>query len=166
MATLALGLPLLATAAVEITHGGVDCVVAGQFPVIQATLQPPGHGARARVHFHGRGAASWYSVEMKATGGAAFEGILPQPLASLRGIEYYIEALATSFDERRSAEFDADVIAGSETCASGRATATMTSSVTTAIRVAGRGRSTRTRTPRGARCSPTSRCSCSRPATP
>lgn len=134
-ATLVLGFPLLATAAVEITHGGVHCVVAGQFPVIKATLQPAGEVARARVYFHGRGTASWYYVEMKGTGGDAFEGTLPQPLASLPGIEYYIETLARSFDERRSPEYDADVIAGSETCPSGRTTATMVSSVSTAIKV-------------------------------
>jgi hypothetical protein len=132
-ATFTLGLPLLAAAAVEITHGGVDCVVAGQFPVIRAALEPPGELARARVYFHGRGAAVWYYVEMKGAGGSAFEGILPQPLSTLDGIEYYIETLAASFDERRSPEFDADVITSSDACPLGRTTAAMMSSVPSAI---------------------------------
>jgi hypothetical protein len=133
VAALTLGFPLLAAGEVEITHGGVDCVVAGQFPVIQAALVPPGEVARARVFFHGRGAASWYYVEMKSKGGATFEGVLPQPLATLDGIEYYIETLASGFDQRRSREFSADVITGSEACPAGRTKATMVSSVPSAI---------------------------------
>jgi len=133
VAAVALGLPLPALAEVQITHGGVDCVVAGEFPVIAATLLPPDEVARARVYFHARGTSGWYFVEMKSAGGTAFEGILPQPLDTLDGMDYYIETLGSGFDQARSQEFSADVIRSSEICPSGRTKATMLSSVSSAI---------------------------------
>lgn len=133
VAFLSLALPSLGLAEVQITHGGVDCVVAGQFPVIQATLQPADEVARARVYFHGSGASDWYYVEMESEGGAIFEGILPQPLASLDTVEYYIETLDPGFVQGRSQEFSASVISSADICPDGRTRATMLSSVPSAI---------------------------------
>ena len=135
VAAIVLTLPTSALAEVEIAHDGVDCVVAGQFPVIQARLQPSGEVARARVYFHARGTPDWYFVEMKSEGGAAFEGTLPQPLDTLDGLEYYIETVATGFVQDRSREFSARVITGSESCPAGRRTATAMGSVPSALLV-------------------------------
>ena len=74
-------------AEVHIFHDGVDCVVAGAFPVIEAKLEPSGEVARARVYFKARGTPYWYYVDMKSQGGDAFEGVLPKPLATLDGLD-------------------------------------------------------------------------------
>jgi hypothetical protein len=126
--TIALALPTPGPAEVVITHDGVDCVVAGVFPVIQARLEPPGEVAGARVYFHARGTPHWYYVDMKSEGDAAYQGILPRPLESLEGLDYYIETLTPSFVQGRSQEYSARVIRDSESCpVGGRAAITMSS---------------------------------------
>jgi hypothetical protein len=120
---------------VEITHDPVDCVVAGQFPIIPALLHPPDEVTRARVYFRARGTPTWYSVDMKSQGEDAFEGVLPRPLESLEGVEYYIEALAPSLVPRLTQEYSARVIGGTETCPLGAKTATAVSSTPAALLV-------------------------------
>jgi hypothetical protein len=130
---LALASPGLAE--VVITHDGVDCVVAGVFPVIQATLEPPGEVARARVYFHARGTPHWYYVDMTSAGDGAYAGTLPRPLESLDQLDYYIQTLAPGFVEARSPEYSAQVITDSESCPAGMRAATTMSSVPSALLV-------------------------------
>jgi hypothetical protein len=125
---IALAVPTPALALVEITHDGVDCVIARSFPVIQARLRPPAEVARARVYFHARRTPYWYYVDMRTTGNEAFEGILPQPLESLEAVEYYIETLDHGFAQGRSAEYSARVITQPGSCSTGMTTATTVSS--------------------------------------
>lgn len=126
--TLPLALPTAGPAEVVITHDAVDCVVAGVYPVIQARLDPAAEVTRARVYFLAQGTPHWYYVDMKSEGGAAFEGILPRPLESTEGLDYYIETLAPGFVEGRSQEYSARVIKDSESCPlDGRAALTMSS---------------------------------------
>jgi hypothetical protein len=133
VAALAWLVPSPALGQVQITHASVDCVVAGEYPVIEADLQPPGEVTQARVYFRARGTPHWYSVDMKGAGGAAFQGILPRPLASLGGLDYYIETLGSGLTQGRSQEYTADIISGSETCPSGLRKATVMSSVPSAL---------------------------------
>jgi len=132
---VALALPIPLLAAVQISHDRVDCVIAGQFPVIDATLDPSGDVARARVYFRGRGTPHWYYVDMKSEGDAAFEGVLPQPRETLGGLDYYIETVETGFAQGRSQEYSARVLTGSETCAVGERAATTMTSVPSALLV-------------------------------
>jgi hypothetical protein len=132
---IALALAPPGLAEVAITHDGVDCVVAGAFPVIQATLEPPGEVARARVYFHARGTPHWYYVDMTSEGDSAYAGTLPRPLDSLDRLDYYIQTLAPGFVEARSPEYSAQVITGSQSCPAGMRTATTMSSVPSALLV-------------------------------
>jgi hypothetical protein len=118
-----------ALADVVITHDPVDCIVAGQYPIIPAVLRPPDEVARARVYFRARGTPTWYYVDMKSEGGGVFDGVLPRPLETLEGLEYYIETLAPGLVPRLSQEYSARVITRSETCPVGAKTAATMSSV-------------------------------------
>jgi hypothetical protein len=132
---IALALTSPGLAEVVITHDGVDCVVAGVFPVIQATLDPPGEVARARVYFHAGGTPHWYYVDMTSAGDGAYAGTLPRPLESLDHLDYYIQTLAPGFVEARSPEYSAQVVTGSQGCPAGLRTATTMSSVPSALLV-------------------------------
>lgn len=108
-----------ALAQLVIDHDGVDCVVTGSFPLIQARLEPRGEVAQARVYFRALGTPHWYYVEMKSDGAAAFEATLPRPLDSLKGIDYYIEGIGRGVAESRTRDHSARVIADSRGCPTG-----------------------------------------------
>ncbi len=131
--TLASASPALAE--VVITHDGVDCVVVGSFPVIRARLEPRAEVAQARVYFQARGTPHWYYVEMRSDAGTAFEGMLPRPLDSLDGFDYYIEALGPRLTQGRTRDYSARVITESRGCAPGLRTATAVGSVPSGLLV-------------------------------
>jgi hypothetical protein len=120
---------------VVITHDAVDCVVAGSFPLIRARLEPRSEVAQARVYFHARGAPHWYYVEMRSDGAAEFAGTLPQPLASLEGFDYYIEALGPGLAQGRTEDYSARVVTGSPGCPAGLRVASAVASVPSGLLV-------------------------------
>lgn len=101
-----------------IEHQGVGCVVADEFPKLEARLQPVDKVAKARVHFRRDGDPYWYSVSMKAEGGT-FSGVLPKPKKTLRSFRYYIEAADASHASSRTPEFTPTVVAGPAACRGG-----------------------------------------------
>src|ERR1043165_2598496 len=64
--------------ATEIDHKAVGCVVAEQFPRLEARLTPADSVGRARIFFRTEGGPSWYAVAMKREG-AVFLAPFPQP---------------------------------------------------------------------------------------
>jgi hypothetical protein len=61
-----------------IDHSGVSCVVADQYPQLEAALNPGDGVGRARIHFRPEGGVHWYSVPLKKEG-LAYAGVLPKP---------------------------------------------------------------------------------------
>jgi hypothetical protein len=97
-----------------IQHDAVSCVVAGQYPQIDACFDPVDRLARARVYFRGDEAGDWYYVDMKPEGGC-YRGTLPRPRRSLQHVDYYVAATDREFAESRTTEFRPAVVkAGSE----------------------------------------------------
>src|SRR5262249_58019263 len=87
----------------DIAQNNVDCIVAGQFPRMDACFTPQEDVARARVYFRAKGGIHWYFVEMRAEG-ACYAGVLPKPKLSAARVDYYIDVLNRGFTEGRTAE--------------------------------------------------------------
>ena len=112
---LALGAVPLAAQPVQIQHQDVTCVVAGQYPEIDACLEPVEGVARARVYFRAAQTAEWYYVEMKREQ-ECFRGTLPRPRSSAGGVDYYVSATDREFAETRTAEYAPSVVDEESDC--------------------------------------------------
>jgi hypothetical protein len=86
---------------IEIEHRGASCIVAERHAQVSACVTAPAGLARVRAHFRATGSAPWHSVDMKADTGC-WVGVLPPPLASTSGVEYYVEAIDQSFNTVRT----------------------------------------------------------------
>ena len=114
----ALTQPTLLADAPVIEHEGAGCVVANQFPRIQARIAPEESIARARVYFRAEGTPHWYFVEMAPDAGL-YSAALPKPKPSLARFEYYIEATDKAMGESRSAEHRPSVVGSAAECRRG-----------------------------------------------
>jgi hypothetical protein len=104
-----------ASTGVTIYHNAVGCVVAGQFPILDARLAPPEAVGRAVVFFRPTGGERWYSVVMENQGGP-FRGVLPKPLKTLKSLDYYLEVTDQRHATSRTADQTADVVSGPGAC--------------------------------------------------
>jgi len=98
-----------------ITHEPVACFVAGEFPLLDARIEPMASVARARVHFKSALGTSYYFVEMTATEGV-FQGKLPRPRIEASPIEYFIQATTAEFVEAQTPQVAARVVEKAEDC--------------------------------------------------
>jgi len=99
----------------EIIHDPIGCLVAGQFPLVDATINPAASVARARVYFKAAGSEDWYYVEMTPAE-AGFVGKLPRPKVEASPITYYVQATTTEFGENKTPEIEAIVVAEAKDC--------------------------------------------------
>jgi hypothetical protein len=76
----------------NITFEPVGCMVAGQFPLIEATIQPAASVARARVYFKSALSPAFYYVEMVQSAGTA--GLLRGPALASANAESAVAAAA------------------------------------------------------------------------
>jgi len=97
-----------------IQHQPIGCLVAGQFPLVDAMIEPLDSVAAARVYFRSALSQDYYFVEMARTGGS-FVGKLPKPNLAGSPITYYIVAYSGTPDSLiesgRSSEVSATVAA-------------------------------------------------------
>jgi hypothetical protein len=102
----------------NITHEPVGCLIAGQFPLIEATIEPSASVARARVYFKSALGSAYYFVEMTLVDGK-FVGKLPKPKVEASPITYYIQATTTECGESQTPEISAQVVADESECPQG-----------------------------------------------
>jgi hypothetical protein len=126
----AVALTLLASAApvaaeIAVDHAGVECVIAGRNPRLEATVPAGAEVARARVHFRPETSPGWYVVEMTRAG-AVLTGVLPRPTKSLKAFRYYIEVTDAAFAAARTAEFAPVVVESAAGCSGKMVAATET----------------------------------------
>lgn len=93
----------------------VTCFVAGEFPLLDAGIEPAASVARARVYFKGAGGSFYYYVEMSQDVGRYF-GKLPRPQVTASPITYYLQATTTDFEESQTREIEAAVVERKEDC--------------------------------------------------
>ena len=119
--------PVAASAQVAIEHQDVACIVAGQFPVLDACFRPGADLARARVYFRPEGAPSWYYVEAstptppRASDPAELlcrRATLPKPKKSLleKHVEYYLEATGKRLESSQTETYRPLVVKNEEEC--------------------------------------------------
>lgn len=93
----------------------VTCFVAGEFPLLDAGIDPVPSVARARVYFRAAQGATFYYVEMSQEAGRFF-GKLPRPKVEASPLTYYLQATTTEFEESQTTEIEAIVVEKKEDC--------------------------------------------------
>ena len=99
----------------QIRFEPVTCFVAGEFPLLDAGVDPLEAVARARVYFHGAAGTSFYYVEMTQESGRFF-GKLPRPRVEASPITYYLQSTTTQFEEAQTREIEAIVVEKKDEC--------------------------------------------------
>ena len=112
---------------VSIEHQDVACIVAGQFPVLDACFRPGTGLAQARVYFRPEGVTTWYYVN--ASGPApprvgdpadlmCRRTTLPRPKKSLieKHIEYYVDATGRKQESSQTEVFRPLVVKSEDDC--------------------------------------------------
>jgi len=98
-----------------ISHEPVVCFVAGEFPLLDAKIEPAPSVARARVYFKSALGTSYYFVEMTSAEGL-FQGKLPRPRIEASPIEYYIQATTPELVDAQTPQVSAKVVEKAEDC--------------------------------------------------
>ncbi len=99
----------------QILFEPVTCFVAGEFPLLDASIEPISSVARARVYFKGAAGQSFYYVEMGQDQGKYF-GKLPRPMVEASPITYYVQSTTTEFEESQTGEIEALVVKDKAEC--------------------------------------------------
>jgi hypothetical protein len=99
----------------QILFEPVTCFVAGEFPLLDAGIEPIASVARARVYFRGATGDAFFYVEMSQDQGRYF-GKLPRPRVEASPITYYVQSTTTEFEESQTREIDAVVVKDQSEC--------------------------------------------------
>jgi outer membrane biosynthesis protein TonB len=103
------------TSGAAINFDAVTCFVAGEFPLLDAGIEPMPNVARSRVYFRAAQGTNFYYVEMTQDQGRFF-GKLPRPKVEASPITYYLQATTTEFEESQTPEIEAIVVEKKEDC--------------------------------------------------
>jgi hypothetical protein len=103
--------------ALTINHTPVGCLVAGEYALIDAGIEPSSSVLHARVYFKSTLASSFFFVEMALVDGK-FTGKLPRPKIEASPIVYYVEAAATK-NAVKSPQYSATVVSSAAECPEG-----------------------------------------------
>jgi hypothetical protein len=98
-----------------LTHEAVTCFIAGEFPLLDATVDPVANIARARIYFKSALIENYYYVEATPAEGK-FIGKLPRPRTEASPVTYYFQATTTDFAEMQLKEVSALVVEKREDC--------------------------------------------------
>ena len=107
--------PLPEGAPVSISHEAVGCLIAGEFPLIDAVIEPSASVARVRLFFKGAGNPDYFFVEFGALEGR-FVAKMPKPTLAASPVSYYIQAVSTDGAEVQSPEIQAEVVENANQC--------------------------------------------------
>lgn len=110
------GAPAEPVTATTILHDSMGCMIAGQFPLVNARLEPAASVARARVYFRSSQSPNWYYVEMTPMDGGGFSGKLPRPKVEASPVTYYIQGTTTDFGDAQIGEVPSIVVNDAGEC--------------------------------------------------
>jgi hypothetical protein len=99
----------------QIQFEPVTCFIAGEFPLLDAGIEPAASVARARAYFMGAVGEEYYYVEMSLDQGRYF-GKLPRPRVEASPITYYLQSTTTEFEESQTGEIEAIVVQDESEC--------------------------------------------------
>jgi hypothetical protein len=101
-----------------IDHEPVGCMVANQFPLIDAGVEPLTRVARVRVYFKSARSPIWYFVDTTFVEGR-FLAKLPRPQVKSSPVTYYVQAFSTTLGNKQTPEHSAVVVPEGTDCAMG-----------------------------------------------
>ncbi len=99
----------------QIQFKPVTCFLAGEFPLLNASIEPASSVARARVYFKANRGDFFYYIEMSEDAGR-YAGKLPRPYVEASPITYYIQSTTTDFEESQTREIEAAVVKDKAEC--------------------------------------------------
>ena len=99
----------------QIQFTPVTCFIAGEFPLLDASIEPAASVARARAYFKGAAGDAFYYVENTLTEGRYFFK-LPRPRVEASPITYYLQSTTTEFEESQTQEIEAIVVQDKSEC--------------------------------------------------
>jgi len=99
----------------QIQFEPVTCFLAGEFPLLDASIEPAASVARSRVYFKGAAGDAFYYIEMTQDQGRYF-GKLPRPRVEASPITYYLQSTTTEFEESQTQEIEAIVVQDKSEC--------------------------------------------------
>ena len=102
--------------ATTILHDAIGCMIAGQFPLVNARIEPAAGVARARAYFRSVQSPDWFYVEMSPLEGGGFSGKLPRPKLEASPVTYYIQATTTEFGDAQISEVQSIVVQDAGEC--------------------------------------------------
>jgi len=114
-----------------IAHKDVGCVVAGEFPKLEACFTPAESVGKAQVQFRADEKGPWYYVNMKEEGGCR-SALLPKPKKDIATFHYFIEVVDRAFTAVQqpasapSQSYAPRVVANRRDCGTGMMMATST----------------------------------------
>ena len=111
---------LLLFAGIGIVLPPLKCVVADEFPQIEAVITPP--ASTARFFFKGAGDPGYYYVDMLPKVGR-FVAQLPKPKENAGPLTYYIAVVGPDGAKARTPELQADVVRTAASCPNPKAVA-------------------------------------------
>jgi polysaccharide export outer membrane protein len=111
---------LLLVAGIGIVLPPLKCVVADEFPEIEAVITPP--ASTARFFFKGAGDRQYYYVDMLPKVGR-FVAQLPKPKEMAGPLTYYIAVVGPDGAKARTPELQADVVRTATSCPNPQAVA-------------------------------------------
>ena len=85
------------------------CLPNVPYPMLDAQIRPGQDVQVAKVYFRAAQSPYFYAVEMTGTADQ-FDAIIPAPGPETEQVVYYVEAVASSFESSRTAEYVADVV--------------------------------------------------------
>jgi len=101
-----------------IDHQPIGCIVAGQFPKLNACFNPATDVARGRVYFKAtepKASPHVYWVEFKPDA-PCFSAILPKPTKAITQMMYYVEVSDKKFQESRTGDRLVKIVADKGGC--------------------------------------------------
>jgi hypothetical protein len=99
----------------SITHSPVGCLLEGEFPLLDANIEPAASVAEARLYFKSALSSGFYFVKMTA-GSGNFVGKLPRPKIEASPILYYVAASTAGSAEVKTREHSAIVVKSKQSC--------------------------------------------------
>ena len=99
----------------RIDHEPVGCFLAGEFPLLEATIEPLSNVARARAYFRAARSDDFFYVE-GAPAESEYTWKLPKPTIEASPVTYYLWAATTELEESRTPEIEAIVVNDPDEC--------------------------------------------------
>ena len=99
----------------RIFHDGLRCVLSGEHRILEALVEPTDGLTTVKAYFRADLYRPFHYVEM-VPAGDVYQGVLPKPSPESTGLHYYLEAMDSSFNFARTAEYTPQVVSNEASC--------------------------------------------------